>query len=383
MHTPAPTVTTKQPAEDTGPFRSVTSLSDLLSDPTGEVQVRALADGKVWIITSQAALRWDGSDWKLAYSTSTDMQAALDDGGQLWVLYPGLSEISALHGDDWLIYGAGKGWVSAGTFERNWWAPGPWSIYKDKDGMLWVPMAQDVRFFDGNRWRIYTLADMGFPAQEDVDISIVHNIAMAKGGAEVWVGECYYSGPGPMGGGGVRWFDGKTWQGTDAPISSGCVSAMHVDDAGDVWLGTADVIWHYKHAGQSWTEYDLPKELLSGYNFTHPRQLIVDQAGDVWVAMQMCGGASCDGAANLYRIHAGEWSLIIEAEYWSSSFKQLVLDGNGQAWLFWEGMVYRLDDRPLDPFASIQARGVEADPHGTIWVVAGSGDATSLQVLTP
>lgn len=103
----------------------------------------------------------------------------------------------------------------------------------------------------------------------------------------------------------------------------------------------------------------------------------------MWVSMQMCGGASCDVRANLYRIHDGEWSLIIDAEYWSSSFKQLALDKNGQGWLFWEGAVYRLDDKPLVPIAQVAARGVDVSPDGSIWVVAGSGDDASLQVLEP
>jgi hypothetical protein len=244
-------------------------------------------------------------------------------------------------------------------------------------------MERDVRTFDGNRWKLYTLEDMGFPPQEDVDISIVHNLAMVNGGAEVWVGECYYSGPGPMGGGGVRWFDGKTWQGADAPLGSTCVSTLDVDPVGNVWLGTPDVIWQYEHASQSWTNYHLPKELISGFNFSYPLQMVVDQTGDVWVIMQMCGGASCGVGAKLFRIHEGEWSLVIDAEGWLTSLSQLVLDGKGQAWAFWEGVLYRLDDQPVQPYAPINAIGVDVDPKGTIWVVAGSGDEAKLQFLAP
>jgi hypothetical protein len=352
-------------------------------DASGEVQLHVLANDSVWIISSQAAMHWEGRDWKIALSTSKYMQAAVDDGGQLWVLYPDISDISALHGEDWIIYGAGKGWVSAAGFEKNWWAPEPWNVYNGAGGMLWTPMERDVRTFDGNRWNLYTLDDMGFPPQEDVDISIVHNLALVNGGAEVWVGECYYSGPGPMGGGGVRWFDGQTWHGMDAPVSSGCVSALTVDQLGNLWLGASENVWRYEHTSQSWTEYSLPAAFLSDFNFTHPRQIIVDQVGDVWVGEQMCGGASCDVLAHLYRIHDGEWSLIIDALYWASSFKQLVLDGNGQGWLFWEGMFYRLDGDLLEPISSIAARGVDVSPDGSIWVVAGIGDEASLQVLEP
>jgi hypothetical protein len=244
-------------------------------------------------------------------------------------------------------------------------------------------MARDVRAFDGNRWSLYTLEDMGFPLPEWDDMDIVHLLAMRGDGAEVWVGECYYSGPGPMGGQGVRWFDGTTWHGAEAPVGPTCVSAMEVDPAGNVWLGAADVVWRYEPAGQAWTPFRLPEALLLNYNFTHPRQLIVDQEGDVWVIMQMCGGASCDGPARLYRIHDGEWSLIIAAQDWSTPLKQLALDGSGLGWLFWEETVYRLEPGSIEPVASIVARSVDVSPGGRLWVVAEYEDDATLWILEP
>jgi hypothetical protein len=367
---------------DIGPFKGVASLAGLLVDTTEKVQVRALADGSVNIITSQSILWWIDHEWQVTIVGEGTLPL-IDDDGQLWVLNQDTGEFSVWQGEQWITYAADSGWTDVGSFEQNWWAPAPWSVQRGADGRLWVPMAQDVRAFDGNRWIPYTLEDMEFPIPEIEDIDIVHNLAVAQGGKEVWVGECYYSGPGPMGGGGVRWFDGQAWHGVDAPVGSTCVFTLYVDPVGNVWLGAYNSIWRYEHDSQSWTEYSLPEALLSDFNFSHPRQIIIDQVGDVWVGMQMCGGASCDSSANLYRIHDGEWSLIIDAAYWGSSFKQLALDGNGQAWLFWEGMVYQLDDQPLEPYAQIEARGVGVSPEGGIWVVAGSGEEASLLVLEP
>ena len=111
------------------------------------------------------------------------------------------------------------GWMRV-CHRWNGWTLTPWSFYSDVEGTLWVPMASDVRAFDGDRWTSYSLDDMGFALLEMEDIGIVHSLSMAKDGTEVWVGECYYSGPGPMGGGGVRWFDGTTWHGADIPVGS-------------------------------------------------------------------------------------------------------------------------------------------------------------------
>ncbi|MFZ2096361.1 MAG: hypothetical protein WAV05_06955 [Anaerolineales bacterium] len=378
-----PTIPATLVAENTSLFQYVTSLSGFLSNSTGELQVRAIDDGSVWIITSPTIVRWDGQALKVVLSDDEGMLAAVDDSGKSWVLNSDTGEIAAWQDNQWTTYTTESGWTSVGTFEINWWAPAPWKISTSADRTLWVPMERDVRAFNGTSWSIYTMEDMGFPVLEIEDISIVHCLATLEDRVDVWVGECYYSGPGLMGGGGVRWFDGQSWHGLDAPIGSQCVSAMEVDQQGNVWLGAYDSVWQYAYTGQAWREYSLPENLLSGFNFTHPRQLIVDQVGDVWVMMQMCGGASCDGPINLYRIHDGEWSLIVEAEYWSSSFKQLILDGDGQAWLFWDEMVYRLDVWPLESLTSIAARGVDEGSDGSIWVVAGSGDDISLQVLEP
>jgi len=380
---PAPMTTPTQIPKDIAPFHFMTSLAGLPMDSTGNVEVYAPADGSVWITTGQAAMRWDGQAWEVVLDTIEGMLASVDDSGQLWVLPQDTSEISAWQDGQWTTYTTDSGWVSVGSFEESWWATTPWGVYTDASGTLWVPMERDVRAFDGNKWNVYTLEDMGFPVPDMEDISIVHYLATLKGNLEVWVGECYYSGPGPMGGGGVRWFNEQAWQGEGAPVGSWCISAMEVDDLGDVWLGVSDSIWQYEHTSQSWAENRLPETFLSDFNFTHPIQLIVDQLGDVWVIEQMCGGASCDVQVNLYRIHAGEWSVVIDAEYWGSSFKQLVLDGKGQAWLFWDGMFYQLDEEPLGSITSMDARGVDVSPEGSIWVVAGSGDEASLQVLEP
>ena len=375
--------TATQPLEDIDPFHFVTSLAGLPVDSNEEVQVRALADGSVWIITDQAIMRWINQEWWVQPYNGDESLAAVDDSGKIWFLIKDSGDIATFQGDTLLPYTADSGWTNVDPFEVDWWATAPWSVYTDASGILWVPLEQDVRALNGNQWRVYTLEDMGFQTSEVEDISIVHYLTTMDTTAEVWVGECTYSGPGPMGGGGVRWFDGQIWHGDEPPIGSQCVSAVTVDNSGDIWFGVSDSVWHYTHDGQSWTEFHLPEALLSGFNFTHPRQLIVDQAGDVWVIEQMCGGASCDGQANLYRIHAGVWSLVTEADYWSSSFKQLILDRNGQGSLFWEEMFYQLDDTPLEPVTLMVAQGVDVSPDGRMWVVAGIGENINLYVREP
>ncbi len=380
---PVLTTTATQLPDETPFFRRITSLPNIKLDTYSHVQVRALADGSVWIITNQSVLRWNTQAWEEILSGSEDMLAAVDDNGRLWVLGQATSTITAWQDGQWMTYAADSGWMDAGLPPMEGWTLTPWSFYSGVEGKLWVPMANDVRAFEDERWTSYSLDDMGFAPMEMEDIGIVHSISVAKDGTEVWVGECYYSGPGPMGGGGVRWFDGTTWHGADLPVGSSCVSAIQQDSAEDVWLGTYEIIWRFESSTQSWTEYPLPESLLLDYNFAYAQQLIIDQNGDLWAIMQMCGGASCGGSSNLYRLHDGEWSLIIDAQSWSVPLMQLALDGSGQGWLFGDGKVYQLEAEFINQVASMDARGVGVDPDGRIWVLAGSENNVALWLLEP
>ncbi|NJD60467.1 MAG: hypothetical protein FIA98_13820 [Anaerolineae bacterium] len=380
---PEPTSTATPQPQEIPFFQRVTSLTDHPLNPYMDLQVRALAEGSLWIITNQSVLRWYDQKWEEILSESKDFLAAVDDSGRLWVLRQDMSKIDAWQAGKWMTYGAESGWTDPVSSPTNWWAPIPWSLYNDAEGTLWAPMARDVRAFDGNRWTVYSLTDMGFAQPDMEDISIVHSLATAKAGAEVWVGECYYSGPGPMGGGGVRWFDGKIWQAGNIPDGATCVSTLQEDLAENVWLGSYGSIWRCEHTTQSWTEYRLPKELLFDYNFAYPQQLIIDRVGDVWVIMQMCGGASCSGLSNLYRVHNGEWSLVIDAQSWSSQKMQLALDSGGQGWLFGDGNVFQLEGGSAIPVASIETRGIGVDPDGRVWVIAQIGNDLALLFLNP
>ncbi len=216
------------------------------------MQVRAAADGSVWVITDRIVMRWDNQNWEFVLSESEDTLAALDDSGRLWVLRQDTSQITAWQDGQWITYAADSGWTDTHTAgEMSWWSPASWNALSGAGGTLWLPMARDVRAFDGKRWSVYTLEDMDFPSPDLEDMGVIHRLATRAGGTEVWVGECYYSGPGPMGGQGVRWFDGKTWHGAGAPVGITCVSAVQVDAAGNVWLAAYDVVWRYGDDDQS------------------------------------------------------------------------------------------------------------------------------------
>jgi hypothetical protein len=286
--------------------------------------------------------------------------------------------------DRWTTYGIDSGWTRAhASAGPGWWAPKPWKVSVAADGTVWLPTEADVRQFDGRRWTIHALEDMGFPVPEWGEEGIVHQIALVRGGDQVWVGECQYSGPGPVSHPGVRWFDGHSWQGADSPLGQTCVSVVDTDRAGNVWMGAQNGVWRYEPGRQKWTAYALPESLRSGYNFTYTRDLMTDNSGDIWVYMQCCAGASCDANTILFRIHDGKWSKVFERLEWFLPLQQLALDGKGQGWLFWGGSVYQLLEEEVPAVAEMPARGMAVSPDGKIWVAAGHESDAALWISEP
>jgi hypothetical protein len=381
---PLPTQTTHPAATvdptSTYPFRRITSLTDQLPKlyTQLDVQVRAPADGSVWVITRQAAARWDGQTWDPIHILEEGMLADVDESGRLWVLPQDVEEIRAWQNGEWAAYSVESGWTSA---HINL----PWRITSRKDGTLWLPTAMDVRSFDGKRWTIHSLTEMGFPVPEEEDRWILHQITAPDAGEQTWIGECYWAGPGPVGGAGVRWRTDQTWQGASAPVGPVCVSVIHVDLVGNVWIGVPDAVWRYEPGSQTWTSLPVPDTSeVEQYNFTYPIDLVVDASGDAWIHLQYCGGASCDtGHTRLYRVHNGEWSQIFDMQEYSILLGQLALTGSGQGWLFWDGSVYQLSGDVMEPVTALAAIGMDVSPEGRLWAVTSDGNDSALWTLEP
>ena len=380
--TEEPTAT--YPPIEPGPFRYAAPLAEPFPSPLEEVQVRAPADGSVWVITSRTASRWDGQAWNVVRAMEEGLLADVDDAGRLWVFRQEGEAIDVWQDGAWSSYGAETGWAPArAAAGSGWWTSQPWRVSPTADGAVWLPTESDVRRFDGERWKIFTLEDMGFPGAEEEGEGVFHPIALVNGGKQVWVGECAFSGPGPVSNPGVRWYDGLVWRGADSPVGENCVTTVDVDPKGNVWIGAENGVWRYEPGRRQWTAFPLPEELLEGYNFTYTRELAVDGSGDVWAYLQYCGGASCAGSTVLLRIHAGQWSKVFENQEWFASFQRLAVGGGGQGWLFWGGTVYRLAGEDLVAEARLPARGVIAGADGTIWAAAGHESDAALWVLEP
>ena len=69
---------------------------------------------------------------------------------------------------------------------------------------MWLVTSSDVRSFDGQNWTVYSAEEMGLPLPDNPeDQWATFTLAISPQEDIIWVGQCFWIGPGPSGGSGV------------------------------------------------------------------------------------------------------------------------------------------------------------------------------------
>ncbi len=375
-NTPIPPTPSPTPTPLPAVFRPVAAVEDILPGESEHLYVAP--DGGLWLFTDQGAARFSQDGTRPVVST-TDVgtPVGVDAAGRIWAIGENHATISAWVGSAWTSYGAEAGWTPLYEDEaETWYRYVGWG-QSDAAGRFWLPTSADVRFFDGARWTVFTPAEMGMEEEEEEeeeendnaarDLIVDLALTTAEHADQVWVGACLWSGPGPFGGWGARWFDGQTWRGAESPVASGCVNRIIEDGSGRVWLGADGTVWRYDPPSKAWVKFTPPEEPPFGFRrFGSITGLAQAPAGDVWATFLLCGGASCDTEA-LYRLRDGAWTLIPEHPLMARP--ALAFDPAGIPWLFGEA-VYRILENDLEMVGQLQAQSLAIDPAGQVWFTA-------------
>jgi hypothetical protein len=307
-------------------------------------RLHASSDGRLWLITDEGIARMRDGVWSIYLDDSTEGLVGIDAAGRAWVVGEESGQISAWDGSTWTAYGDEEGWRPI-PLDDGWHREVKWGE-SDGTGGFWLATSQDVRF----------------------------TLEIAKRSGTVWVGECDWAPPGPVGGQGLRWFDGshdlttggQRWHGADAPTASGCVMAITEDKAGHVWAGVGANLWHFDPASGERRQFAPPEEPPGEWRrYGSINQITLDPTGDPWVTMVLCGGASCDNLV-LYHVHDGTWTQVGEVALPIGAF----FDVDGTSWYVGSNGVQRIVGTALEPVAPLRAQSVVTDDAGQVWFVA-------------
>ena len=332
-----------------------------------DVWLDATPGGVLWLWSKEIVARWESDAWQVVLSDPPGSVLGVDDQGHIWAIGEGRDAISVWDGHAWIVYGPDQGWAPVSDF---WWAyvRGP---VPDAAGRLWFVTSQDIRMFHTGQWTVYDLLqDLGYPDQPEYELVLNLQIAATTRSRDIWVGACYWGGPGPFGGEGLRWLGdpGKGWQGADSPVAEGCAQSIHIDDTGIVWAGIDGALWRYDPRSGAWSHTDPPQEVpLGRARFGYVSDLLVAPGEELWVLFGLCGGASCYDDL-LYRYRDGAWEQLSETP--SDSFLQhLVRARDGTVLSIGREGIYV--GEAMDPVASLSVGALAVDEtHGTIWFVA-------------
>ena len=360
----------------TGSFRLVAPIPpELLGAVT---QLRADSDGTLWVVTTRGYALWSDGRWTVQPAGRGHSLIGVDDTGRMWffVEQDG-SRIYASGGESGqTLVEADAGWLPvpnpAGLEGRG--------VLTDANGWVWLVTDRDVRAFDGAEWTVSSREDMGMAPPADAEFSALFTLELIGQPGRIWVGECDWGGPGPMGGGGARWFDGQAWRGADSPVASGCVAAIREDSLGRVWVGLDTDLWRCDLVADEWTRF-APPQPPEGAHFRTITHIALDPTGEPWPLFPACGGGSCVDGAVRYRLQGGAWAQI--GGIGQVKPEMLVFDGAGTPWLAGGG-VYRIEaNRPVEPpVALLATQAIAVDGDGRVWVAGWQVGIIGVQPAT-
>lgn len=375
--TTAPTESTATPTTSpvsSGPFRMVEGLDENIA-PSFDALV-STADGMIWLITKEHVIKIQDAKPVVFLEEYPGKILAVDDLERVWVSSEDGAEVSAWDGKAWTTYAADTGWTPLMESFSSVIAVGQ----SDLQDRTWFTTSQDVRSFDGKEWSVFTRQDLGMDKPVYDDLMARFMVKVFDSGT-VWVGECDWGGPGPFGGGGVRWLEGVTWQGASSPVASGCVNAILEDHLGRIWTGVDSNLWRYDPFSGEWEEFSTPDSPIAEMRVGFIDSLAVDENNDVWPVYVLCGGASCFGNCVLYHLQEEQFTQVGEVGEYDSGYWGPLFDAAGIPWVYRMGGVYRINGELPELVSPLIGRFGTLDEEGRVWFVASYEKSDRLWVL--
>ncbi len=362
---PTPTITLippPTPPASTGPLRRVAGIEPVLFGKV--IDFRLLPDGRLILTTTKGYATISGEDIFLQFAGYSKTVVGTDDQERMWFF---------------LEHNAGKIYYWDGgldfTLTDQGWDPienfaelEGQGLITDSLGQIWLYTQTDVRMFNGQTWTIFDWEDLDMPVPPYDEISSNLQLFYLPINDQIWVSSCYWGGPGPVGGGGVRWFDGENWTGSGTGVNSGCVRSVVEDQQGRIWMGVEDILWRYAPNTAGWRSYNFP-ESTENQRVAFAEDIVIDSEGSPWVSFLLCGGASC-GDYQRYHRQGASWAAISDVTFPPDT---LLFDGDGIPWLFGKN-VFRIENNQAILIADLEIHAVTVDAQGRIWLVATPWD---------
>ena len=368
--------------EEVGPFRQVSRREALIIGKVLDFQ--AIREG--FLLFSEGGISYFQDDeWTGYFTQPIGSVVGVDSSAHAWIANRDTPEIlrsneqvsrhrdSSEDTEAWVTFGAEQGWSPVNGSVN----PVKYGLFTDHRGVLWAATDKDVRSFDGSRWQVYDSQVLGMPAPNE-GAAMTFMIFPSKDSADVYVGRCDWGGAGPVGGGGVRAFDGQVWRELDPSLNMGCASAISDDGRGGLWVASDASLHHYDQVSTSWQQVPLPEAPPQSV-FRYFNDLTPGPEGDLWAQLALCSDDTCLGGEVLYRLLDSDWQQVGEPSLVAG--QKLLFDSTGSPWLFSAGSVYQIEGNSLLSVPGLVVLAATTDVSGKLWLVAQSAGPPTLWSL--
>lgn len=360
--TPAPTRTPLPPS--TGSFRLERNFDAQLF-PGLFNRLTPAGDGLFWLSGPNDSILFDPASGEGRRVRFTAPPLGVDSAGRAWELSGNGSYVSAWDGAAWTDYAEGLGWTPMRA------AQFPLELLTAANGDVWLIGPDDVRRFDGRRWRVFTPTEMGIELPWKAGVSATLLLALAPDSA--WVGSCHRVAGEPTGSGSLRRFQDGRWTDPGLPALPACVSALSAAPDGSLWVGLyGGTLWRFDAATQAWSEQSalpLPPDRTVYADFI---ELPLDSEGNPWPLAGLCTSSGCGQQVLRFRRSPnGSWLALEGASPLPQ--QRLLFDGDGDAWLLTPDRIGLLAaDGGFTPVPNLSVLAAALDRDGRLWLVAKS-----------
>lgn len=364
--TPSPLPSLPSPLDIVGPFQQVSHKAAPIAGKV--INLQTDQDGTLYLLSEGGYARFDDNQWTAYFVGETGYLVGVDPYGRGWTAtYDGTYISRWDHRSEdieiWIAYLEKEGWVAPESANGMPVSPGIWM---DGGGNLWVATTTDVRRFNNERWEAFGVQALGMqPIAEASYASFT--IYPQPGTSRVFVGRCDWSNMVPIGGGGLRLFDGNVWITPEAAFVSGCVTAIAQDASGSLWVAQDANLFRYNPTDQSTESIPMPApppQTPIGYIAA----LTADPDGSLWAQFALCNAESCLDGTALYHLQGNQWHAVGNPS--PAGGMRVLFDASGTPWLFAAGNISQIVENKPQEISGLNVLAATTDNAGKLWLVA-------------
>ncbi|MHB8857553.1 MAG: hypothetical protein ACYC6K_13140 [Bellilinea sp.] len=347
---------------EAGLFRVVFSLRNMSPGLVNGIYPRS---GQRAIITgSYGLLQVDIGSGDVNELRTPNRLLGIDASGHAWLTPANGAAITSWNGTQVTAYDATDGWLLNASFFD---APlGGSRLVNGRAGEVWLATATDLRYFDGERWRIFGATESGLHRSREAYVHTALVLAVNPNTGEAIAGACDWRGATMLTGGSVRRYDGESWSDAGFPVDNPCLTGLQAAPDGTIYAAGDGKIWRIK-GSSGWEELTLPR-LPSGRYYGLVEELALDLEGQLWPLIQLTDVDGVVFEKVRLRPQATGWKIVGTLDRLQRQ-QLLFLPGN-RVWALEQAKIYALEaSGEWSEQASLDFRSGGSDSEGGIWLV--------------